>query len=229
MNPQVLPPLNSNNISDIYLRQNFQNLQQYFSSQNQLMNFNFFEQIFTTAQSNFKMVHKLGTIPLDVIVTQLTGPGNVLFNFGLSDNTYLNMSATDACRVRFFVGNFWNFTSPQAVKNSDIMTFSNVSTTSTQSTKAQKVITGVATYNAKTTDGAIFVNCGSGPVSVVLPSTIIADQSSIRVEKIDSSTNACIVTVANTGTELIRAATTLKLTTQWSGQTFYCVQPIWYY
>lgn len=102
-NPNT-PTLNSNNISDPTLRQNFTNLLAYFKAQGQLDGFAFMEQIFTKAQSNFRVSHSLGAIPTDVLLTQLTGPGSVSFNFGLFDAQFLDITVSGACRVRFFYG-----------------------------------------------------------------------------------------------------------------------------
>lgn len=102
-NPNA-PIINTNNIPDSTLKQNFLNLLAYFKAQGQLDGFEFMEQIFTEAQANFRVSHTLGTIPTDVLLTQLTGPGSVTFNFGKFDANFLDITVSGACRVRFFYG-----------------------------------------------------------------------------------------------------------------------------
>lgn len=102
-NPNA-PVLNVNSIGDQVARQNFQNLQAYFQAQGQLDGFQFLEQVFTKAVANQRVPHTLGVIPVDVFLTQLTGPGSVTFNFGLFDAKFLDITVTGACRVRFFFG-----------------------------------------------------------------------------------------------------------------------------
>lgn len=119
MNPFLL----IKEIQDTYLRKNFQNLSDYFQAQNQLLDFNFFEIVFTAAETNKKLVHGLKTIPQDLIVTQKTGSGSVTFNFGLFTSTEIDVTASAACRVRFFIGTYWNY--QNTVKNAptDTMIF----------------------------------------------------------------------------------------------------------
>lgn len=95
-------------IKDQYLRKNFQNLSDYFSQQNQLLDFAFFDRSFTEAQENVKIAHGLTYIPQDIICTQVTGAGRVTFNYGQFDKTNLDLSVSDACRVRFFAGAYRN-------------------------------------------------------------------------------------------------------------------------
>lgn len=119
MNPFLLVK----EIQDTYLRKNFQNLSDYFQAQNQLLNFLFFEIVFTQAQSNKKLTHGLGFVPQDLIVTQKTGSGSVTFNNGLFTDTDLNISASGPCRIRFFVGTYWNFNSSVQNAPTDTMVF----------------------------------------------------------------------------------------------------------
>lgn len=225
---QTIPDLAIKELQDVYVRQNFQNLTDYFSEQNQLINFNFFEINFTKPIDNFKLVHKLGFTPLDIICTQITGTGSVSFNIGLSDTTYLNISASDVCRVRFFVGKYWNLITNVTSKTSDTMTFSASNAVSSVTSKIQKIVKS-ATYNATISDQAIFVDCTNGPVKVFLPPVADADGEFIRVQKIDSSANILTVSSNNPGSEFIRAVFSVNYSSQWSGDTYYCVKPTWYY
>ena len=225
---QIIPALAVKEIQDVYLRQNFQNLSDYFSAQNQLINFNFFEIVFTKATDNYKLAHNLTFAPLDILLSQLTGSGSVSFNIGLSDDTYLNISCSDACRVRFYVGKFWNLITSTPSAPTDVFYFSPAVAASSSSSLAQKTITA-AKYNVAITDGAIFADCTNGPISIVLPGVAVADQFFMRVQKIDSTANVCTVSPNNPGAEFIRGAASVALSSQWSVQSFYCVKPNWYY
>lgn len=98
------PSLNVNAVPDPVMRRNFTNLQAYFQANGQIDGFQFIDQVFTKAVANQKIPHTLGIVPTDVIITQITGAGTVTFNFGLFDKNNLNLTATDACHVRFFFG-----------------------------------------------------------------------------------------------------------------------------
>lgn len=115
---QVLPVLSVDQITDIYLKQNFQALRDFFETQNQLMNFKFFELVFTEETKNKKVAHGFDYIPLDLVITRITGKGKVQFNHGLFTKTDMDISATGPCRVRFFAGSYWN-QKPQAEPAAD--------------------------------------------------------------------------------------------------------------
>lgn len=93
-------------VGDPYVRKNFQSLAEYFGTQNQLLDFKFFEQVFTKAQKGFKLAHGLSYIPLDILVTRISGPGTVTFQYGQFDLSNLVMDVTDACRLRFYAGTY---------------------------------------------------------------------------------------------------------------------------
>lgn len=102
------PAIAVKEIQDIYARKNFENLQQYFATENQLQGFKFFELVFTKAETNKKFAHGLTITPRDLIVTSVTGSGTVQFNTGLFDKTNLDISTTGAVTVRFYIGSYWN-------------------------------------------------------------------------------------------------------------------------
>lgn len=108
---QCNPALLLKEITDIYARTNFENLGAYFRANNQLLNFKFFEVVFDSATTNYKLAHGLGLVPQDIIVTKGVGSGSVYFNHGLFTSTHLDITVTAACRIRFFVGVYWNFQS----------------------------------------------------------------------------------------------------------------------
>lgn len=98
------PKLYVQQITDIYVRKNFQALQDYFAAQNQLLDFKFVELDFTAATSKQKIQHGLAVIPRDLVRLEVTGPGILQFHKGLFDKTYLIISSTDAVHARLLVG-----------------------------------------------------------------------------------------------------------------------------
>jgi hypothetical protein len=164
-NPLVTqsPNLLIKEVSDVYLRRNFQNLSDYFQANNQLLGFQFFEYNFTKAQANVLIGHSLPSIPLDIITTQITGPGQVTFNYGLFDKSNLNLSSSDAARVRFFAGTYYNFQSSVQTNSTDLWTLGslvNTSSTSSillQGTKAPTASVGsVGNFYLDTTNNRLY-------------------------------------------------------------------------
>lgn len=98
------PYLTVSQLQDQYVRKNFENLNKYFQDQNQLLDFKFFEQVFTKAQTGVKIAHGLSSPPLDVIVTRLTGTGAVTFQYASFDATYIILDVSGPCQIRFFAG-----------------------------------------------------------------------------------------------------------------------------
>ena len=117
--PQIL----IKEIQDIYMRTNMQNLSSYFQAQNQLLNFKFFEIVYTQAVTNIKVPHGLKFVPQDIIMTKISGVGTVQFNTGLFDSTNMNITTTGACRLRFYIGTYWNFTSSVVPSPTDFVQF----------------------------------------------------------------------------------------------------------
>lgn len=109
MTPASSPLLQIKEINDTYIQGNFKNLREYFNKQNQLLNFVFVEFNFPAAVTNQKIAHSLGLIPQDVIITRITGAGTATLNWGLFDASNLDVTTTGACRIRLFVGSYWNF------------------------------------------------------------------------------------------------------------------------
>ena len=69
-----------------------------------LADWEFFEVVFTQAETNKKIPHKLKFIPQDVIQTAKLGSGAVTFNYSLFNNTTIDITTTGACTVRFYLG-----------------------------------------------------------------------------------------------------------------------------
>lgn len=127
MSPAFTPPIGPNlfvkELADIYLRKNFDNLDQYFKSQNQLYGFQFKEIVFTQAQATYTFPHGMSVIPQDVFVTQLTGVGSVSFLYGQFTLKNIVLSVTGPCRLRFFYGTYWNQQPQVSPQPSDAMAF----------------------------------------------------------------------------------------------------------
>lgn len=120
-NQQIIPQIFTQQIQDSYTQKNFVNLQQYFQTQNQLLNFSFFDLSFTAAVSNKKFPHGFSYAPVDILVLKISGSGTVQFNTGLFDATNMNISTTGACRVRFLVGTYWNQANAISTPSTDVM------------------------------------------------------------------------------------------------------------
>lgn len=59
-----------------------------------------------SAVTNMKYPHHMGFKPLDVIQTSLTGAGNLTWNYDGFDNSFVDITTTDACKVRAFLGTY---------------------------------------------------------------------------------------------------------------------------
>lgn len=92
-------------VMDRVARDNFQKVEDYVRSSDILRpNFKFYEIIFTQAETNKRIPHRLGFRPKDVIQTSLTGAGSLTWNYTLFDKDYLDITTTDACVVRALIG-----------------------------------------------------------------------------------------------------------------------------
>lgn len=96
-----------NQVVDPVARENFVKISEYVGSENLLLGqFKFYEIIFTQAETNKKIPHGLGFLPKDIIQTSRTGVGEINWNFDEFDSTYLDVSTSDACVVRAFIGSY---------------------------------------------------------------------------------------------------------------------------
>src|SRR5262249_37238052 len=94
------PPLAVKEITDVYIRENFNALARYFSEQNQLLNFKFLEFTFDGPVTEQRIPHGLAFTPKDILRSKVTGPGVCTFNHNLFDDQYIVVSTTNAVRVR---------------------------------------------------------------------------------------------------------------------------------
>ena len=149
------PVLLTKELQDIYVRQNFQALVNYFQSNNQFYGFNFFEIIETAAVTTAKtLTHNLGFIPKDVVVTQITGVGTLQLQYGAFTKTTISYITTGACRVRLFVGTYFGDTSTASAQTTDNQTLASTptqttSTTSSTGTTTTTTVTSTTSYTPK--------------------------------------------------------------------------------
>lgn len=122
--PVTNPYLAINQIQDQYVRKNFENLNKYFQEQNQLLDFKFFELTFDKAATGFVQAHGLPYIPLDVIVTRISGTGAVTFQYGKFDLNNLVMDVSGPCRIRFFAGTCSKIISAVQTQSGDAQKYS---------------------------------------------------------------------------------------------------------
>lgn len=91
-------------VTDGTARENFQRLLDFFKIENHLFGFKQFELVFTSAVTNYRYRHGLGYLPKDIVQTSLLGPGSLTWNYSLFNAEFLDITTTDACTVRVFVG-----------------------------------------------------------------------------------------------------------------------------
>lgn len=92
---------------DPYIRDNFKRLQDSIESEPLLKSdFKFFEIAVNAASVAKAYPHNLGYLPLDVILTRVSGGATVTFLYDrfTSDNIYFTTSA--ACTFRCFIGTY---------------------------------------------------------------------------------------------------------------------------
>lgn len=152
-NSTPTPVLNTKEIQDLYIRQNFVNLAAYFSAQNQLLGFNFFElNIAAATAAPQTLTHKLGYIPKDIIVTHFTGTGTLQFQYSAFTTTTIQYVATGPIRIRFYVGTYFADTSVVPTVSTDIQNITAVApaVTTTNSTGASTTAIAVSTGSVPT-------------------------------------------------------------------------------
>mgnify|MGYP006921298388 CR=1 FL=1 len=124
------PSILVNEITDVYVRENFKNLKEYFQGQNQLLDFSFFEVTFDKAETNKKVRHNLKFAPTDVFLTGAYGASGSI-NVGLFDQTNMDISSDGPVRLRFFAGKYWNSTKVE-IKKDDKIDFGSISSVSSE-------------------------------------------------------------------------------------------------
>ncbi len=101
-----IPTFLLSEIKDTYIQQNFKRLSDFFKKNKQFVDFKHFEIVFTSAQTNYRLQHGLGFVPLDIIKTKFTGTGNLTFNYDKFTTEEIDITTTGECAIRFFAGTF---------------------------------------------------------------------------------------------------------------------------
>lgn len=206
----VLPILLVKEIQDLYIRQNFLNLYNYFQTQNQLLNFNFFELVISAATTSVKtLAHGLGVTPKDILVTQVTGTGSVQFLYGSFTSTTISYTATGPCRVRFFVGTYFADTSLVAAQSFDVETL----TASPESSGDSVVVAPSTNYTMTGLESLVLASAPSTQgMSVTLPPMV--NGQIVRMEKSDASSNAVNILCSSQAQIYPLGVTSLSLKTR---------------
>lgn len=96
-------------ISDRYIRENFQRLQKHLDAQ--LFggeDFKFFEIDIKTASVNLPIPHGLSFVPRDIILLATQGDYNVYFRYDKFDSKNIYVTAAGPVAIRFIAGVFDN-------------------------------------------------------------------------------------------------------------------------
>lgn len=92
-------------IPDDYVRENFIRIKRFLVAQPILRGeWKFFEIDFSQGADNLKFPHGFSFMPKDIIQTSIIGSGLVTWNYDLFDATNLDITVSEACTVRAFVG-----------------------------------------------------------------------------------------------------------------------------
>ena len=98
-------------IVDTFVRRNFERVQELidrlnarYKADSQFAGFEHFDVEFSEAVTNKKLDHGIGEIPLDLVETFKTGAGTITYNYDSFDASTIDVTTTDACRVRFYLG-----------------------------------------------------------------------------------------------------------------------------
>lgn len=93
---------------DEVARENMKRLQKELGETQKILKaeWKFFEISIDAAVTNFKVQHRLGFQPKDVIQTSSIGAGALTWNYSLFDKTNLDITTTGAVTVRAFVGSY---------------------------------------------------------------------------------------------------------------------------
>ena len=95
------------NIVDQLVRDTFRRVSDFINGQDLLKcDFKFRTYTFDAAVTNLRIPHGLGTIPRDVIVTSVTNDETVTFHYSDFDASEIEVTATGACVVRYFIGTY---------------------------------------------------------------------------------------------------------------------------
>ena len=99
------PKLNLIKVDESTILENFRRVDKAWANEPILKcDWKFFELTFTGAVAHFRHPHFLKFVPRDIIQTYKVGLGDVTWYYELFDRTHLDLTVTNACTIRFFVG-----------------------------------------------------------------------------------------------------------------------------
>lgn len=204
LTPTPNPQLAIKEIQDIIVRTNFQSLADYFRIQNQFLNFKFTELNISSAVTAQPIPHTLGVIPQDIVVAKITGAGTATFLHGMFSNKYMYISTTGACRIRFFYGTYYNYTSGVNNLSTDQTSYSAGSTSSSKTYSlvslpltASQISSNLfgkssgTTYYVQTTDDVLELNLANiaNGFKIVLPPVASYSNRFLTLTKISNDSN----------------------------------------
>lgn len=107
---RILPTLAIKEVVDIFSRDNFKKLQDFFNTSTGLDLFQPVEFQVNQSLTEYKIKHGLGFVPRDVLVTQLIAGSGVKLtvHHGLSTKDELVVSSSGPLKARLLVGSFRN-------------------------------------------------------------------------------------------------------------------------
>lgn len=207
------PELIINEIQDLYLRRNFSQLDNYFKTQNQLLDFKFFEVKFTATSLNQKVNHGLKFIPKDVVFLGATNNATVSFNIGNFTLQSMDISSNKETTLRFFIGKYFNDQANPANNKDDVLVFGPDQATSESITieksSALSVISVSLSYMALSTDDVILVNATASNITVTLPLASKNKGKKYTIKKSDGTVNKVII--ARSGSDYVETGTSFAL------------------
>lgn len=207
------PELILNEIQDLYLRRNFSQLDNYFKTQNQLLDFKFFEVKFTATTLNQKVNHGLKFIPKDVVFLGATNNATVSFNVGNFTLQSMDISANKETTLRFFIGKYFNDQSNAQYNKDDVLVFGPDQATSESITieksSALSVISVSLNYTALSTDDVILVNATASNITITLPLASKNKGKKYTIKKSDGTVNKVIIT--RSGSDYVETGTSFAL------------------
>lgn len=167
MRKKIEPFFSIKEIENVYIKKNFQNLDEYFAKNNQLYDFKFLEVTFDEAGTQ-RVAHGLQFAPKDIIRTRIQGSGIVTFNFEDFDQDTISMTATDACTVRFFVGTYFDdpASSNPGLSEDWFSAYPSVSSSDNQSS-INSVVGG--RYTVTSSDDLILLDGSGNAMEITLP------------------------------------------------------------
>lgn len=211
------PMLLVKEISDPYVRKNFENLSSYFKQNNQLLSFNFLEVTFEGAGQKL-VSHGLGYIPKDILRCRIIGTGSVSFDYASFDSKNISISSTGPVSLRFFVGTFFNDPAGNVTFQDKQETWSASQSETSSSSSAFNVKTISSLYTALKTDDLLLVNTTISGFDLLLPD-VRETTKPLYLKLIGSGSNAVVVRPNKANT--IDGATSLSISTQYTHKILY--------